>query len=818
MRFLVSEKRGVGRVVSLLALIALSLPAAAQENSAVSLSVRLDKPGIPVAKSLYGVFFEEINHAGDGGLYAELVQNRDFEQTDAKTGLPLAWSLRTDGQAQAKMTVDTAHPLTPANPKSLRLDMTGTSGTASLFNGGFWGIAVRKGASYNLSLYARRSAERGDGLRVCLQSATGTVYAQTTLRGLTPEWKRFTVRLTAAAADPAAHLALVSETPGTLWLDMVSLFPADTYKRRANGLRLDLAEHVSAMHPAFVRFPGGCFVEGDRLPNAFRWQTTLGDLAQRPGHLNDVWVYRSTDGLGYHEYLQWCEDMGAEPLFVVNCGLAHKDVVPMDKLDPWVQEALDAIEYANGAVSTKWGALRAKNGHPAPFKLRYIEIGNENGMFGGSGGTLAQYNERYRRFYDAIKSRYPDILTIANTRVSSPMEIVDDHYYNSPAWFWNNMNRYDNAPRTGPKVYVGEYAVTSNCGKGNLRAALAEAAFMVGMERNADLITMSSYAPLFVNANDRRWNPDAIVFDSARSYGTPSYYVQKLFSEYRPDTAYPIAVSSIAPPAVEKGSVGLGTWRTQAEYKDLEITQNGQTLYRTDFAQTGDWHTLSGDWKTADGVYRQTNEGENERALLTLPRLNDVSDYTIRLKARKISGAEGFLILFRAHGDNEYYWWNIGGWRNTEHGIEKIYGGSYQIGNHVRGQIETGRWYDVRIELTGNRIRCYLDDKLIHDVTEQGVPNLAAIAGRRNKTGEIIIKIVNGAETPRSITLKMEGVGALQPTGEAITLTSGTMDDENELTAPDKVMPRTQRIQGVTPTFTHTYPARSLTILRLKAR
>ena len=320
-----------------------------------------------------------------------------------------------------------------------------------------------------------------------------------------------------------------------LWLDVVSLFPEETYQGHA--CRTDLAQMLKDMQPAFVRFPGGCYVEGDELANAFRWKRTIGDVAERPGHWN-LWGYRSNDGLGYLEYLQLCEDLGTEPLFVINCGMAHKDVVPMEQMPEFVQDALDAIEYANGdAGTTKWGKLRAEHGHPAPFGMKYIEIGNENGG--------PAYDERYALFYDAIKAKYPDINIVANVPTRQrPTEILDEHYYSLPEFFMSNAFRYDTYDRNGSHIYVGEYAVTQNAGQGNLRAAIGEAAFMTGMERNADVVVMSSYAPLFVNPGWRRWNPNAIVFDASRSYGTPSYHVQAMFAQHRPDVILPLELKS----------------------------------------------------------------------------------------------------------------------------------------------------------------------------------------------------------------------------------------------------------------------------------
>ncbi|HEY3284068.1 MAG TPA: alpha-L-arabinofuranosidase C-terminal domain-containing protein, partial [Armatimonadota bacterium] len=497
-----------------------------------SITVDLAHPGGPVSPTLYGIFFEEINHAGDGGLYAEMVRNRSFEDAQGLS----SWSVVSDGAATAKLALNTDSPLNSRNPRSLKLETSGTgTGRAGVANSGYWGMAVTKGHSYALSLYARREGAGPDTLVATLESPSGDVLAKGRVSGVGTEWKQFSCKLAAKEGAADARLVISPTTDGAVLLDQASLFPKRTWKGRENGLRRDLGNLVADLAPAFVRFPGGCFVEGDQLANASRWKESVGDPAARPGHWN-LWGYRSTDGLGYHEFLQMCEDLGSEPLFVINCGMAHGGVVPMDQLEPWVQDALDALEYALGPVTSTWGAQRARNGHPKPFALRYMEIGNENGW----GDTLPLYEERYARFYDAIKAIYPSVKLVANVPVSNrPMDLVDDHYYNSPEWFAGSVGRYDKQDRKGPRIYVGEYAVTSGCGQGNLRAALAEAAFMMGLERNSDIIEMASYAPLFVNVADRKWNPDAIVFDSATSFGTPSYHVQKLFARNRPDLLLP---------------------------------------------------------------------------------------------------------------------------------------------------------------------------------------------------------------------------------------------------------------------------------------
>ena len=436
-----------------------------------TLTVEVDRPGVKISPTLYGVFFEEVNMAGDGGLYAELVRNRSFEDPDK----PDHWTLVTDASAKGEMAIETRRPMNARNPHSLRVAFgSGGEGRVGVANNGYFGIALKKDAVYELSLAARVAEDLLGPLSVTLEDSKGQqVYASAQIDGLTCDWKTFRCSLTSNATDPKARLVIAIAKPGVVWLDMVSLFPKTSWMKRPHGLRPDLAEMLAGLRPSFLRFPGGCWVEGETLQHAMRWKDTIGDLSQRRTQWC-LWQYHSTNGLGYHEYLELCESLGAEPLFVVNCGMSHKENVPMDKMAEWVQDALDAIEYANGSADSRWGAMRVKAGHPQPFNLKYLEIGNENGG--------KAYHERYALFYDAIKAKYPQMHLVADLWEGSspsnrPVEIVDEHYYSNPGFFIANARKYDGYNRKGPKIYVGEYAVTEGCGQGNLLAAVGEAAF-----------------------------------------------------------------------------------------------------------------------------------------------------------------------------------------------------------------------------------------------------------------------------------------------------------------------------------------------------
>ena len=796
-------KRGTKIIVGFLLLLLTSgAPSTAAPEA--KLTVQVDKPGAKISPMLWGIFFEDINHSADGGIYAELVRNRSFEDSDK----PEHWSLVTGGSAKADITIDHSHPLNPLNRRSLRWHITGEGGgKVSVVNNGYWGMAITKDAEYRFSMTARCGDGFNGPLTVAIESESGETLAQGTIEGVGDNWKTFMLELRASNTEPQARLVISTAQKGTLWLDMVSLFPKKTWKD--HGLRVDLAEMLAGLKPSFVRFPGGCWVEGNDMAHMYHWKNTIGDIAHRQPLWN-LWQYHATHGLGFHEYLQMCEDLGAEPLFVINCGMSHSENVPMDQMGQWVQDALDAIEYANGPTNTVWGDLRAKNGHPASFNLKYIEIGNENGG--------PAYQERYALFYDAVKTRYPQIMLIADVRTDRrPEDIVDEHYYSSPEFFIQQADRYDKYDRKGPKIYVGEYAVTQGCGQGNLRGAVGEAAFMTGMERNSDVVIMASYAPLFVNVNYRKWNPDLINFDSSRVYGIPSYYVQKMFSENRGDAVLPVTIEFSPTPVVEAkcGRIGLGTWLTQAEYKNIRVTRGNQLLFVSDFTKSAeDWKAISGNWQVKEGAYRQTTSLENTQAHAGNASW---SDYTVNLKARKLGGAEGFLIMFHVKDEQNWVWWNLGGWGNREHGIELCENGAKSsLGNHVPGRIETDRWYDIRVELNSGNIRCYLDGHFIHDVNYPQVKPLYACASHAKTPGEVILKVVNVSKNEQPTDIRLNGVTNVHGPANVIVLTSEKPTDENSLTELIKVAPVTKTLDVGEPSFRHVFPGNSVTVIRLK--
>ena len=821
-------KRQLNRPVILLAVLAIAgsteLTFAADSARIV---VRTDQPRRPVPSTLHGLFFEDINYGADGGLYAELVQNRSFEDRD-----PLyAWSEVAHAGARGRLTVESESPLNTNNLHFLRIqvDHSGDGGYGAV-NAGFDGIPLRAGDNYSFSVYARRQAGDAAELRIALQGGSGRTLAATNIMNLGSAWKKFEVKLASRASVSNARLVVQATRPGSVDVDMVSLFPEKTFKGRPNGLRADLARLLAEAKPGFLRFPGGCVAEGRDFENIYRWKDTLGDVAERKQNWN-LWQdsqsphYNQTYGLGFFEYFQLCEDIGAEPVPVINCGMCCQarqgPAVPLDKLGPYVQDALDLIEFANGAETSEWGARRAAMGHPKPFNLKFLAVGNEQ--------WHQVYFDRYAVFYHAIKAKYPDLQLITTSgphpddalwkfawdkfQSGTPADIVDEHYYRPPQWFLENHQRYDGFDRKGPKIFVGEYAAHDFNRHNTLRAAVAEAAYVTGLWRNSDVVVMASYAPLFARVGHIQWRPDLIWFDNAQSFGSPSYHVQAMAGQNRPDSLLPVQLDvPVRPAAPFTGRISVGTWRTQAEFKDILVTKDGRTLFRSDFSKDdAGWDTRDGKWSVVDGALRQTSTDDNLRAYAGDPSW---SDYTLSLKARKIAGSEGFLIGFAAGPGNAFTCWNLGGWRNTQHGLE-VPGA---LSPYVPGTIETGRWYDIRIELNGAAVKCYLDGQLVQQASSKSTSGLYAAAGRDEKSGETILAVANPSSAPIPTRINLDGTTNVAPIARAILLTSASPDDENSFEQPGKVAPREESFPVAGPEFERTFPAWSFTILRLATR
>jgi alpha-L-arabinofuranosidase len=510
-----------------------------------TLDVNGAQPGPAVSPSLFGSFLEDINHSVEGGLYGELIQNRSLMAATT----PDDWSAVTGGAGQASIALDPGHPLNSALTRSLRLSV-GTVGAGSrvgIANDGFWGIPVHPSTTYTASFSAEASTRLTGPLTVSVEGTDGTVYATGTVRGLGTSWRQYSVRLTTARSAPDtsdARFVISTADPAfagtSVWFDQVSLFPP-TYQNQANGLRVDLMAKLAALHPAFLRFPGGNYLEGDTIATRFNWKDTVGPTDQRPGHLDDAWGYWSTDGMGLLEYLEMAEDLHAQPVLAIWAGYTlNGTVVPADQLGPYVQDAVDELQYATGPVTSYWGAQRAADGHPKPFPVSTVEIGNED-FFDASGS----YNDRYTAFYDALHAAYPSLKFIATTPVTSrPYDLIDDHFYSPPAWFDANSHYYDSYPRTGPDVFVGEFAAQSGVPTPDISAALGDASWLAGLERNSDVVRMASYAPLLVDVNDVTWPTNMIGFNASTSYVSPTYYAQQLLAQRHGDRVLGVTTSA----------------------------------------------------------------------------------------------------------------------------------------------------------------------------------------------------------------------------------------------------------------------------------
>jgi alpha-L-arabinofuranosidase len=579
-----------------------------------------------ISTNLFGLFFEDINYAADGGLYAELVQNRSFEYspTERREWNPLSyWEYIAPGFSYGSISVETASPINITNPHYIVLNAehigkeekhVGPSGVG-IKNAGFTGIVVRTGEQYNFSLLAKQLSNTPIMLMVSLQNTKGEILAEQSISTSSNNWQKYTASLTAKASFDTASLIILTTTPGKFALDVISLFPEKTFKNRPNGLRADLAQLLADMKPAFIRFPGGCLVHGDGLGNMYRWKNTIGPIEERKEQRN-IWGYHQTAGLGYYEYFQFCEDIGAKPLPVlpaaVSCqnsggtwriGGTGQKAIPLNEMQEYIQEVLDLIEWANAPATTVWGSKRAAAGHPAPFNLQYIGIGNEDKI-------TPEFEQRFTMIFKAVKEKHPEITVIGT---SGPFHsgddfdkgwkfannlnvpVIDEHYYTNPEWFISNQYRYDKYNRNDGQVYLGEYASWGN----KLRNAIAEAAYMTALERNGDIVRFSSYAPLFAKNNFTQWKTDMIFFDNVKISLTPNYYVQKMFSSNAGDMYFSDVITkdnkdtALAASCVQDSKTGdviLKLVNFGTDIKTMKVNLSGFKKINADAEQT----TLTG--------------------------------------------------------------------------------------------------------------------------------------------------------------------------------------------------------------------------------
>jgi len=781
---------------------------------------------------MFGIFLEEINHGVDGGLYAEMIRNRAFEGNtqpggtfydperkiwrdqggwdpgyrEDPTGLPY-WSLLQTGGAKGSMTLSDQEPLSKASPHSLKLEVDELGrGRIGIANEGYWGINCVKGAKYKLTFYARAARGFKGALHAGIESKDGTPCTAPVKFGwIGPKWKQYTATLVGARTDHRARFVIGAGAAGTVWFDFVSLLPAKTWRNLP--LRPDVAQMIADLKPSFVRFPGGCATEGGTVETSYNWKDTIGPLTDRK-EVFGAWGYYRTHGMGFHEYLQFCEDIGADPLYVAFCGQTcvwrFWENVPMSEMGWVVQNSLDSLDYANAPRATKWGKLRAKAGHPKPFNMTLFGIGNEN--------IRREYEERYALVYNAVKKKYPNVTTIAcfNNK-AAPVDMVDDHRYVTTRWLMNTKETYDNYDRKAPKVYIGEISTYARdtAGGYNLLAGLTEAAYLMNLERNADVVRMVSYAPLLANVNGRTGWHGCINFDNYRIFGTPAYYTQKMYSWNRP--SYTVATSVTSELTAKehlRGRIGIDFAGLTAAITDVKVEKDGKLLYQSDFGKEGakGWENAA-NWKIEDGALVSPGGG------MVFFGDPNWEDYSVSLKMKWIEARQdwsAFVINF-ASSERSDNWWKIenGGRRSSIAACNDFYDGK-------PASVQDGNWHDMKVEFKDGHIRCSLDGQVVHDFDLLPLYKFVAQAGLDEKTGDVLIKAVNTSPEPVAATINLAGIDNLAPSGYVTVMTSKSVEDQNTLDEPRKVAPKTSKLAGIAPSFAHEFLPNSFSVIRIR--
>lgn len=751
----------------------------------------------------YGIFFEDINHAADGGLYAELLRNRafDFSPIDNPDYQALtAWKVIEEGGAKVSASVSNKYPLSEKSPNYLVLEVRDRGERSGIKNFGYnSGIAVKKGEEYIFTCFAR--SDKNCGITVSVDNAYGKTYVCGKIQISSPEWTRYSLTLKSPAEDASSVLAITAEEECKICIGYASLFPKHTFKGRENGMREDIAQLLADLKPKFMRFPGGCLIHDGTLNSndrnsMYRWKNTLGSVHERPSRRNN-WRYNQSLGLGYYEYFLFCEDIGAKPLPVLPAGYnPHMDqAAPMDEMQEWIDDALDLVEFANGAPDTKWGSVRAEMGHEKPFGLEYLAVGNEEV---GQG-----FWDRYDLFHKALKEKYPNIKIInsagpfpsggefergwANARKNGS-DFVDEHYYTSPEWMLANYDRYDRYNSDGPKVFLGEYASWGN----TYYNALLEAAYMTGLENNAHAVGLVCYAPLLANTDYVNWQPDMIWFDNCRAYGSANYYVQKLFMNNIGNELLQVNTEGFSRKRVLSGDeihgeVILEANMCSAEFKDIKITDlvNGKV---TDI----DSFSCMGGGKKSLG---KVNSGR----------------YKIEFTAKRTFGDKGFNLDFGKKNDKNYIRWFIGGWANHDTEINAQVDGRGSCLDHNIFSVETGREYCLCLEIDGRNIKTYIDGVCSNTACDrQPIMRELYITASRD-SDYVYVKAVNVQERETAAELCIEGIQDAA-SAEVYTLCGNAPDDVNSFEEPTKISPKQSVFDGER----YIFPPMSVTVFKFK--
>lgn len=813
------------------------------------INIDLNKKGADVDPHLYGIFFEEINHSGDGALYAELVKNRNFEEHVIPSGMryedgfaiaphslnyehgnyrdwKIKWdldSLKTDGWTvigKASFDITDENPLHPNTPNAMRINMEQPG--VIVENSGYWGMRILKNDNYDLRFYINPIAYDGN-VTARIMSASGKILAEKKFKiEKNSGWTELTGVLTPKSTDTSATLQLLFDKPGIAYIDYVSLFPQKTFKGRKNGMREDVAQMLADMKPGFLRWPGGCIAEGATLENRVKWKETLGDPMQRHSEW-DLWGYHSTWGLGYHEFLQFCEDIGAAGMFVANVGMSCsvRNGDWSEDYQPFLQDIMDAIDYATAPLDNPWGAKRAEAGHPEPFNLKYVELGNEQ--------VGDHYAERYNYFYRILKEKYPEITFISTIQLSPSREklenpdMIDPHWYVNAGFFYENDKLFDKMERGKYDIYIGEYAVISEA---NLNSALAEAAFLTGVERNSDLVKMASYAPLIENNNRRDWPTNLIWVNNEGVMGRASYYVQKMFADNRP--SWNIAYSTSEPvPVLTAGRVGFSTPWADETIRNINIKNaNGEViiqglqswdLEKIEPAKRNRWMPIV--LNMVKDLNLENGGSVEFEARIVEKELPSNRPDSNRLP-RKIT--QGPALIFGANENaSDYFTVNlpqVAGDRKVI-SMNRSNNGDINVDRNPGGEslnLDTDKWYKVKVDFNSdNLVTVYIDGNKVFQQIASAPSGHYVAAGYDKDSGEAIIKVVNSTEEIYSPTISL-AASSVNPKGEIITISSENKTDENSMDNPRKIMPVSSEFNKFGNEFSYSFPPNSFTIMRLK--
>ncbi len=798
-------------LLSLMILCGLVSRMSAQIPVDIHTEIDLSSHAADISKGMYGVFFEEINHAGEGGLYGELLQNRSFEDSQFPVGYKVedgklvssiatnygtgrqsqvhlkwndtvcpGWNLETKGKAKANIKLTNEDPYFNTAPTSLCIDVHSKGDGVSLINNGFWGIAVQKNATYRIRAIVKSGKSQILVLRLINDEGKTIGKSKLKIKG-NSHWIDQECMIKATASSSNARFSVDIPSEGKIYLDYVSLFPTDTYKKRKNGMRKDVALMIDSLKPKFLRWPGGCVVEGITLNNRIKWKETLGDPASRPGEY-DLWGYRNSYGYGYHEFLDFCEDLEAKAMFVCNVGMACTgqtgETCSDEDAKAYIQDALDAIEYAIGDTTTLWGKRRANEGHPKPYPLQFVEIGNEN--FGPI------YDRRYNMFYQAIKAKYPELTLISNygmdgSKEAKQIEMVDPHWYVEPERFFRDAYIFDNFPRNKYKFYVGEYSCNDGVGSGNILAALSEAAFLTGCERNGDIVKMLSYAPLFEHKHDRSWPVNLIWISNDKVMGRSSYYVQKMFSQNLPSynliSKVEISPETLHEQQADDGYIMLKTLDNNTEYKNLTV--NGKE---------------NSDKKYGEGTVIEFDLKRNKESKGLTLYWGMIQHDLKKALALNIGHKEHFATV-------DHMSWN----------------NAYPYLNKEVDSITSNEWHHVKFTILYDGFSYSVDGKEQWKYQTPLVNRKFLAAGYDTNKQEVVVKVVNAKDTPCSASFHFTN-GKIANKAILTTLKAIHKTDENTFEQPRLIYPYEDVVDNISEQFNYTFEPNSVNILRVKCR